>query len=83
LKQKSGKIIRAFACQGEVAPEELRSNTFTLEWPPRSGKIAEFPEVDRGAWFSLAEAREKIQPGQVGFLEELRQLPEKGASAAP
>ncbi|MGQ9687487.1 MAG: NUDIX domain-containing protein [Desulfobaccales bacterium] len=77
-KQKSGKIIQVFACEGEVAPEKLQSNTFTLEWPPHSGKLAEFPEVDRGAWFSLEEAKEKIQPGQSGFLEELRDLAESG-----
>lgn len=73
LKQKSGKLVRAFACAGEVDPEHLTSNTFSLEWPPHSGRLKEFPEVDRAAWFSLAEAREKIQPGQTGFLEELAQ----------
>jgi len=70
-KQKSGKLIRAFACQGEATPEDLASNTFTLEWPPHSGKFQEFPEVDRAAWFPLAEAMEKIHPGQVAFLVEL------------
>jgi predicted NUDIX family NTP pyrophosphohydrolase len=74
LKQKSGKIIQAFACEGEADPEALASNTFTLEWPPRSGKRAEFPEVDRAAWFSVTEAGEKIHPGQRGFLLELAGL---------
>jgi len=74
LKQKSGKIIAAFACEGEADPEALVSNTFTLEWPPRSGKLAEFPEVDRAAWFSLAEAGDKILSGQRGFLLELAGL---------
>ena len=74
LKQKSGKLIQAFACEGEAAPGDLTSNTFTLEWPPHSGSMKEFPEVDRAAWFSLAEALEKIHPGQAGFLEELARL---------
>ncbi len=80
LKQKSGKLVRAFACEGEADPGALQSNTFTLEWPPRSEKIQEFPEVDRAAWFSLEEVHEKIHPGQAGFLEELaRFLGEGGA----
>lgn len=74
LKQKSGKVIQAFACEGEADPEALAGNTFTLEWPPRSGKLAEFPEVDRAAWFPLAMAQEKIHPGQRGFLLELAGL---------
>ena len=71
LKQKSGKVIRAFACEGEVNPENLNSNSFILEWPPRSGRFQEFPEVDRAAWFPLTEAKGKIHPGQEGFLKEL------------
>ncbi len=78
LKQKSGKVVWAFACQGEVDPHDLKSNTFPLEWPPRSGKTMEFPEVDRAAWFSLPEAQEKIHPGQREFLEELARLLHKG-----
>ena len=74
LKQKSGKLIQAFACEGEADPGDLTSNTFTLEWPPHSGSMKEFPEVDRAAWFPLLEAREKIHPGQGGFLEELARL---------
>jgi predicted NUDIX family NTP pyrophosphohydrolase len=74
LKQKSGKLIQAFACEGEADPGDLTSNTFTLEWPPHSGSMKEFPEVDRAAWFPLPEAREKIHPGQAGFLEELARL---------
>ena len=53
LKQKSGKLIQAFACEGEADPKTLTSNTFPLEWPPHSGQTREFPEVDRGAWFPL------------------------------
>jgi predicted NUDIX family NTP pyrophosphohydrolase len=77
LRQKSGKVIQAFACEGEADPGNLTSNTFTLEWPPRSGQIKEFPEVDRAAWFPLAGAEEKIHPGQAGFLQELANLLEK------
>ena len=74
LKQKSGKLIQAFACEGEADPDGLTSNTFSLEWPPHSGQLKEFPEVDRAAWLPLPEAREKIHPGQAGFLEELARL---------
>jgi predicted NUDIX family NTP pyrophosphohydrolase len=74
LKQPSGKIIHAWALQADCDPDAVRSNTFTLEWPPKSGRLQEFPEVDRGAWFSLEAAREKIIRGQAPFLEELRQL---------
>jgi predicted NUDIX family NTP pyrophosphohydrolase len=74
LKQPSGKIIQAWAVAGDCDPGAIRSNIFTLEWPPRSGRRQEFPEVDRAAWFTLAGAREKISQGQAGFLEELRQI---------
>ncbi len=74
LKQKSGKVIQAFACEGEADPGALTSNTFALERPPHSGQTQEFPEVDRGAWVPLTEALEKIHPGQAGFLEELARL---------
>ncbi len=72
LKQPSGKIIQAWAVAGDCDPGAIRSNTFTLEWPPRSGRRQEFPEVDRAGWFSLPTAREKISKGQAGFLEEIR-----------
>jgi predicted NUDIX family NTP pyrophosphohydrolase len=74
LQQKSGKTVQAFACEGEVDPGGLTSNTFPLQWPPHSGQMREFPEVDRAAWFSLDEAAEKIHPGQAGFLQELARL---------
>jgi predicted NUDIX family NTP pyrophosphohydrolase len=74
LRQPSGKLIAAWAFQGDCDPAALQSNTFTLEWPPRSGRQQDFPEVDRAAWFTLAEAKEKIIKGQVGFLEELEKL---------
>lgn len=72
LKQKSGKVVMAWAAEGDCDPAQLRSNLFSMEWPPRSGKQAEFPEADRGGWFLLDEAREKIHPGQAEFLERLR-----------
>jgi predicted NUDIX family NTP pyrophosphohydrolase len=71
LRQKSGKTVFAWAVEGDCDPAELHSNLFTMEWPPRSGKTHEFPEVDRGGWFDLAEARRRIVPGQAGFLDEL------------
>lgn len=74
LTQPSGKIIQAWAVEGDCDAAAIRSNTFTLEWPPRSGLQPEFPEVDRAAWFTLTAAREKIIKGQVGFLEELGRL---------
>lgn len=74
LKQSSGKIIHAFAVEGDCDPDQLRSNTFSMEWPPKSGRQAEFVEVDRGAWFPIAVARERILEGQVGLLDELEEM---------
>ena len=74
LKQPSGKLIAAWAFQGDCDPAASRSNTFSLEWPPGSGRRVEFPEVDRAGWFSLDEAKAKISQGQLGFLEELQQI---------
>jgi predicted NUDIX family NTP pyrophosphohydrolase len=71
LRQTSGKIIHAWALQDDVDEGRIRGNTFTLEWPPHSGKIQSFPEVDRGEWFNLATAREKIHKGQAAFLDRL------------
>jgi predicted NUDIX family NTP pyrophosphohydrolase len=74
LKQPSGKIIHVWALAGDCDPSRLQSNTFSMEWPPGSGRTREFPEVDRAAWFPLAEARRRIVRGQVGFLDELAGL---------
>lgn len=71
LKQPSGKIISAWAVEGDIDPTTLTSNTFTLEWPPKSGKIREFPEVDRGDWFDLPTARMKLLAGQRAFVDQL------------
>jgi predicted NUDIX family NTP pyrophosphohydrolase len=73
LKQKSGKVVHAWALSGDIDASSVRSNTFSMEWPPRSGRQQEFPEVDRGAWFTIAVAREKILPGQRGFLDQLQE----------
>lgn len=71
IRQAGGKAIVAWAFERDLDPSLARSNTFEMEWPPKSGKVQEFPEVDRAGWFSLAEARIKMLPGQVGFLERL------------
>jgi predicted NUDIX family NTP pyrophosphohydrolase len=73
LRQPSGKLVHAWAVQGDFAPAQLVSNTFTMEWPPKSGKQQSFPEVDRAAWFPLATARRKILKGQVAFLDRLQE----------
>ena len=72
-RQPGGKLVLAFAARGDVDPATLRSNTFSLEWPPRSGRRQEFPEVDRAAWFPLAAAARRILAGQRPILEELAQ----------
>ena len=74
LRQPSGKVVSAWAVEGDIEAATVKSNTFSLEWPPRSGKMLECPEVDRGAWFDLPIARTKLQPGQRGFLDQLQQL---------
>ena len=63
--------------KGDCDVKAIVSNTFSIEWPPRSGKRQEFPEVDRAEWFTMDAAKKKILKGQVGFLEELRQILEK------
>lgn len=71
VKQKSSKLIFAWALEKDMDVSQISSNLFEMEWPPHSGKKQEFPEVDKGDWFSLDEAREKITPGQIPFLDEL------------
>ncbi len=71
LKQPSGKVIAAWALEHDFDAEQVRSNTFALEWPPKSGRMEQFPEVDAGAWFSLPEARIKLLKGQLEFLRRL------------
>jgi predicted NUDIX family NTP pyrophosphohydrolase len=71
LKQKSGKLIYAWALEKDIDPGQIRSNEFEMEWPPRSGKRKSFPEIDKAAWYGLADARQKIIAGQLAFLAEL------------
>lgn len=73
-RQPGGKIVHAWALEADCDPAAVRSNSFTLEWPPRSGRQQEFPEIDRAAWFPLAVARGKSHKGQVALLDELEAL---------
>jgi len=74
IRQKGGKTVEAFAMEGDLDADSIRSNHFTIEWPPRSGKRASFPEVDRARWFGLAEARTMILPSQAALLDRLETL---------
>jgi predicted NUDIX family NTP pyrophosphohydrolase len=71
ITQKSGKTVVAWAVEGDLDPALARSNTFSLEWPPRSGRIQAFPEIDRVEWFDATEARRRLKPAQVPFVERL------------
>ncbi|HTZ80283.1 MAG TPA: NUDIX domain-containing protein [Stellaceae bacterium] len=71
VRQPGGKTVHAWAVEGDLDAAAIRSNTFTMEWPPRSGRRQDFPEVDRAQWFDLAAAREKINKGQAALLDEL------------
>jgi predicted NUDIX family NTP pyrophosphohydrolase len=71
VKQKNGKEVRAFLAHGDLDAASIVSNTFDMEWPPRSGRRQEFPEVDRAAWFSIEEARVRLNPAQAEFLDRL------------
>ena len=74
VKQKAGKVVHAWAFEGDCDPSQTTSNTFTMEWPPKSGRQMEFPEVDRAEFFDLETAKRKVNSGQVGLLEELEGL---------
>jgi predicted NUDIX family NTP pyrophosphohydrolase len=80
IRQKGGKLIRAFALEGDCDPSAIESNRFTMEWPPRSGRQQEFPEVDRAGWFTLDAARKKLLDAQVALVEELARLLEQRRS---
>jgi predicted NUDIX family NTP pyrophosphohydrolase len=69
IRQKGGKYVEAFALEGDLDAEAISSNHFKLEWPPRSGRMQSFPEIDRAAWFGLTDAREKILPSQRALLD--------------
>jgi len=74
IQQAGGKVVRAWACEGDADPTGIASNTFSMEWPPRSGLQQTFPEVDRAAWFPIEEAKKCILKGQVALLIELQRL---------
>jgi len=74
IRQKGGKEVTAWGVAGDLDPASVHSNTFTMQWPPRSGRQAEFPEIDRAGWFGAEAAREKLVPAQVELLDRLLQL---------
>jgi predicted NUDIX family NTP pyrophosphohydrolase len=78
IQQKGGKIVHAWAFAGDCDPASLRSNPFTMEWPPHSGRRQEFPEIDRAEWYDLATARKKIKAGQEALNEQLESLLQNG-----
>ena len=78
VRQRGGKIVQAWAIEGDLDVTRLRSNSFTMEWPPRSGTFRSFPEVDRAEWFPVAEAKERILQGQRPLLEQLERLLQDG-----
>jgi predicted NUDIX family NTP pyrophosphohydrolase len=71
VRQKGGKVVHAWAIEGDFDPQDLCSNTFEMEWPPRSGLKREFPEADDAQWFDPVAARQKINPAQVAFVDRL------------
>jgi predicted NUDIX family NTP pyrophosphohydrolase len=71
IRQKGGKLVRAWALEGDLDPEQIVSNTFAVQWPPRSGKWIQVPEVDRAGWFALEDARVRINPAQIALLDRL------------
>ncbi len=71
VRQKAGKLVHAFAVEGELDTSNIQSNTFSMEWPPRSGRMQQFPEIDRAEWFDTPTASQKINPAQRSFLDEL------------
>jgi predicted NUDIX family NTP pyrophosphohydrolase len=71
IKQKAGKLVQAWAVEGDIDADTIVSNSFETEWPPKSGRKQNFPEVDKAAWFTIDHAREKINPAQTAFLDEL------------
>ena len=71
VRLKSGKVVSAFALEHDIDGSKIKSNSFEMEWPPKSGKMKSFPEIDRGDWFDVTMARQKINPAQVALIEEL------------
>src|ERR1051326_7962065 len=79
IQQKGGKIVHAWAFEGNCDPSKIQSNNFSMEWPPRSGKMQELQAVDRDTFFHLGEAREKINPAQIPLLEETERKRRQGS----
>jgi predicted NUDIX family NTP pyrophosphohydrolase len=79
VRQPSGKLVHAWAVEADCDAAAVRSNTFEMEWPPRSGRKQEFPEVDRAAWLDLPAARSKVTKGQLGLLDQLERLISSGS----
>ena len=73
VRQRNRKLVTAWAAEGDFDPSAVRSNTFSMEWPPRSGRRQEFPEIDRAEWFGLAQAREKLVEAQAAFVDRLEE----------
>jgi len=71
VKQKSGKLVYAWAVEGDIDSSKIKSNEFEMEWPPKSGKMKSFPEIDRAAWFNLKDAEQKMNAGQFSLIKEL------------
>ncbi len=82
IRQKGGKWVEAFALEGDLDASAIRSNTFEIEWPPRSGELQSFPEVDRAEWFTPQAARAKILPSQAPLLDALEAMLSRAAGAA-
>jgi predicted NUDIX family NTP pyrophosphohydrolase len=78
IMQRAGKVVRCFAVAGDLDPDSIESNDFEMEWPPRSGVIREFPEVDRAGWFDPDEARTKLNSAQVEFVDRLVEAVRQG-----
>jgi predicted NUDIX family NTP pyrophosphohydrolase len=83
VKQKGGKVVHAFAVEQDFDPAGLTSNTFEMEWPPRSGRRELFPEIDRVAWFGPADARIRLKPTQVPFVDRLLEAVATSTGLAP
>jgi predicted NUDIX family NTP pyrophosphohydrolase len=83
VKQKSGKEVYAWAVEGDIDPADIRSNSFEMEWPPRSGIKKSFPEIDKAAWFTLQDAEIKIIEGQLPLMKELETLLRSGSMSGP
>jgi predicted NUDIX family NTP pyrophosphohydrolase len=83
IRQRGGKRVTAFAVKGDFNVDALKSNTFEIEWPPKSGKLQSFPEIDRAAWFELPAAHVKILESQRSLLDRLVELVNRGAKSAP